>query len=196
MTVFHLLRYGEHNVQGKICAGRMSGVVLSDKGRGEAEAAARLLADTGVAAIYASPMERTRETAAIISERLGGIPVMIRDDLAELDFGEWTGLTFDEVRKDPRWPAWATHRSLSCIPGGETMRDVQRRVVEAVMEMRAEHPDDHIAVVSHGDVIRAALVFALGMPLDFYARIEVATGSLSTVRIDASGIRVIAINQR
>ncbi|HXC28605.1 MAG TPA: histidine phosphatase family protein [Stellaceae bacterium] len=196
MTVFHLLRHGEHNVQGKICAGRMSGVVLSDKGRGEAEAAARLLADTGVAAIYASPMERTRETAAIISERLGGIPVMIRDDLAELDFGEWTGLTFDEVRKDPRWPAWATHRSLSCIPGGETMRDVQRRVVEAVMEMRAEHPDDHIAVVSHGDVIRAALVFALGMPLDFYARIEVATGSLSTVRIDASGIRVIAINQR
>lgn len=196
MTVFHLLRHGEHNVQGKICAGRMSGVVLSDKGRGEAEAAARLLADAGVAAIYASPMERTRETAAIISEQLGGVPVTIRDDLAELDFGEWTGLTFDEVRKDPRWPAWATHRSLSCIPGGETMRDVQRRVVEAVMEMRAEHPDDHIAVVSHGDVIRAALVFALGMPLDFYARIEVATGSLSTVRIDASGIRVIAVNQR
>lgn len=196
MTVFHLLRHGEHNVQGKICAGRMSGVVLSDKGRGEAEAAARLLADAGIAAIYASPMERTRETAAIISEQLGGLPVTIRDDLAELDFGEWTGLTFDEVRKDPRWPAWATHRSLSCIPGGETMRDVQRRVVEAVMEMRAEHPDDHIAVVSHGDVIRAALVFALGMPLDFYARIEVATGSLSTVRIDASGIRVIAVNQR
>jgi broad specificity phosphatase PhoE len=196
MTVFYLLRHGEHNVQGKICAGRMSGVVLSDKGRSEAEAAARLLADAGIAAIYASPMERTRETAAIISEQLGGLPVTVRDDLAELDFGEWTGLTFDEVRKDPRWPAWATHRSLSCIPGGETMRDVQRRVVEAVMEMRAEHLDDHIAVVSHGDVIRAALVFALGMPLDFYARIEVATGSLSTVRIDASGIRVIAINQR
>jgi broad specificity phosphatase PhoE len=196
MTVFYLLRHGEHNVQGKICAGRMSGVVLSDKGRSEAEAAARLLADARIAAIYASPMERTRETAAIISEQLGGLPVTVRDDLAELDFGEWTGLTFDEVRKDPRWPAWATHRSLSCIPGGETMRDVQRRVVEAVMEMRAEHLDDHIAVVSHGDVIRAALVFALGMPLDFYARIEVATGSLSTVRIDASGIRVIAINQR
>jgi broad specificity phosphatase PhoE len=196
MTVFHLLRHGEHNVQGKICAGRMSGVVLSDKGRAEAEAAALRLANSEIAAIYASPMERTRETAAIVSERLGSVPVTIRDDLAELDFGEWTGLTFDEVRKDPRWPEWATHRSLSCIPGGETMRHVQRRVVEAVMEMRAAHPDDHIAVVSHGDVIRAALVFALGMPLDFYARIEVATGSLSTMRIDATGIRVIAINQR
>jgi probable phosphoglycerate mutase len=195
MTVFHLLRHGEHNVQGRICAGRMPGVVLSERGRAEAEAAARRLTEADIAAIYASPMERTRETGEIVGRHLG-LPVNIRDDLAELDFGEWTGLTFDEVRKDPRWPLWATHRSLSCIPGGETMRAVQRRVVEAVMEMREVHPDDHVVVVSHGDVIRAALVFALGMPLDLYSRIEVATASLSTVRIDHNGIRVIAINER
>jgi probable phosphoglycerate mutase len=195
MTVFHLLRHGEHNVQGKICAGRMAGVVLSERGRAEAEAAARRLADLDIAAIYASPLERTRETAEIVGRQLS-LPVTILDDLAELDFGEWTGKTFDEVRKDPRWPMWATHRSLSCIPGGETMRDVQRRVVEAIMEMREQHPDEAVVVVSHGDVIRAALVFALGMPLDFYARIEVATASLSTVRIDANGVRVIAVNER
>ena len=100
------------------------------------------------------------------------------------------------MRKHPRWPEWAAHRSLSRIPGGETMRQVQRRVVEALIEMRAEHPDDAVVVVSHGDVIRAALVFALGMPLDSYGRIEVATASLSTVRIDATGIRVVAINER
>lgn len=195
MTVFHLLRHGEHNVQGRICAGRMPGVVLSAHGRAEAEAAARKLAGLGIAAIYASPMERTRETAEIVGSRLS-LPVTILDDLAELDFGEWTGLTFDEVRKHPRWPEWATHRSLSCIPGGETMRQVQRRVVEAIMEMRQQHPSDSVVVVSHGDVIRAALVFALGMPLDFYARIEVATASLSTMRIDANGVRVIAVNER
>jgi probable phosphoglycerate mutase len=195
MTVFYLLRHGEHNVQGRICAGRMPGVVLSERGRAEAEAAARRLTEADIAAIYASPMERTRETGEIVGRHLG-LPVNIHDDLAELDFGEWTGLTFDEVRKDPRWPLWATHRSLSCIPGGETMRAVQRRVVEAVMEMREVHPDDHVVVVSHGDVIRAALVFALGMPLDLYSRIEVATASLSTVRIDHNGIRVIAINER
>jgi probable phosphomutase (TIGR03848 family) len=195
MTVFYLLRHGEHNVQGRICAGRMPGVVLSERGQAEAEAAARRLTEASIAAIYASPMERTRETGEIVGRHLG-LPVNIHDDLAELDFGEWTGLTFDEVRKDPRWPLWATHRSLSCIPGGETMRAVQRRVVEAVMEMRELHPDDHLVVVSHGDVIRAALVFALGMPLDLYSRIEVATASLSTVRIDNNGIRVIAINER
>ena len=195
MTVFHLLRHGEHNLQGRICAGRMPGVVLSDKGREEAERAALRLAGAEIAAIYASPMERTRQTAEIVGHRLS-LPVTVLDDLAELDFGEWTGKTFDEVRQDPRWPAWASHRSLSCIPGGETMRAVQRRVVEAIMEMRAQHPDEAVVAVSHGDVIRAALVFALGMPLDFYARIEVATASLSTVRIDANGIRVIAINER
>ncbi|MFZ2006743.1 MAG: histidine phosphatase family protein [Stellaceae bacterium] len=195
MTVFHLLRHGEHNVQGKICAGRMPGVVLSERGRAEAGAAARQLAALDIAAIYASPLERTRETAEIVGHQLS-LPVTILDDLAELDFGEWTGKTFDEVRKDPRWPAWASHRSLSCIPGGETMREVQRRVVEAIMEMREQHPSEAVVVISHGDVIRAALVFALGMPLDFYGRIEVATASLSTMRIDANGIRVIAVNER
>jgi probable phosphoglycerate mutase len=195
MTTFYLLRHGEHNVQGRICAGRMPGVVLSERGRGEAEAAARRLGGAGIAAIYASPMERTRETGEIVGRQLE-LPVNICDDLAELDFGEWTGLTFDEVRKDPRWLLWASHRSISCIPGGETMRAVQRRVVEAIMDMRAAHPDDHVVVVSHGDVIRAALVFALGMPLDLYGRIEVATASLSTIRIDDNGIRVIAINER
>ncbi len=195
MTIFHLLRHGEHAVQGRICAGRMPGIVLSERGRAEAEGAARRLSGAGIAAIYTSPLERTRETAGIVGQHLA-LPIKVLDDLAELDFGEWTGKTFDEVRKDPRWPEWASHRSLSCIPGGETMRAVQRRVVEALMEMRADHPDEAVVVVSHGDVIRAALVFVLGMPLDFYARIEVATASLSTVRIDAGGIRVIAVNER
>ncbi|HTZ38255.1 MAG TPA: histidine phosphatase family protein [Stellaceae bacterium] len=195
MTVFHLLRHGEHDVQGRICAGRMPGVALSERGRAEAEDAARRLAPRGIAAIYASPLERAQQTAAIVGQRLD-LPVGVLDDLVELDFGEWTGKTFDEVRQDPRWPAWATHRSLSCIPGGETMRAVQRRVVEALMEIRERHPRDGVVVVSHGDVIRAALVFALGMPLDFYARIEVATASLSTVRIDDHGVRVISVNER
>ena len=76
------------------------------------------------------------------------------------------------------------------------MREVQRRVVEALLEIGETHPDEAVVVVSHGDVIRAALLFALGMPLDFYGRIEVAQGSVSTVRIDAGGIRVISINER
>lgn len=195
MTVFHLLRHGEHRLQGKIVAGRLTGIGLSERGRAEAEAVAERLGDAGIAAIYSSPVERARETAGIVGRRLD-LAVTAVDDLAELDFGEWTGLTFDEVRKDPRWTEWALHRSLSCIPGGETMRAVQRRVVEALFEMRQAHPDGSVLVVSHGDPIRAALAFGLGMPLDLFTRIEAATGSLSTVRIDSAGIRVICINER
>jgi broad specificity phosphatase PhoE len=195
MTIYYLMRHGEHSLQGRIAAGRAPGIGLSERGRGEAEWAAERLAKAKIAAIYASPLERAQETAGIVGRRLD-LPVTVRGDLAELDFGEWTGLTFDEIRKDPRWQVWAAHRSVACIPGGETMREVQRRVVEAMMEMRETHPDDSIILVSHGDVLRAALMFALAMPIDFYSRIEVATASVSTIRIDAHGIRVIAINER
>jgi probable phosphoglycerate mutase len=156
---------------------------------------AERLAGDDIAAVYASPLQRTRESAEIVAERLG-LPIGFRDDLIELDFGEWTGSTFDQIRADPRWIPWNTRRSLATIPGGESMREVQRRMVEALLEIADKHPDQSVVVVSHGDVIRAAVVFALGMPLDFYGRIEVAQGSISTVRIDQGGIRVIAINER
>lgn len=195
MTVFHLLRHGEHELLGRVLAGRMPGVGLSERGRAEIAAVAERLVAENVAALYSSPLQRTAETAEIVGARLG-LPVTFHDDLIELDFGEWTGTTYDAIRADPRWQAWSTQRSLAAIPGGETMRQVQRRVVEALIEIGERHPDEVVVLVSHGDVIRSALVFALGMPLDFYGRIEVAQASISTIRIDGGGIRVLGINDR
>ena len=195
MTVFHLLRHGEHSLQGKIVAGRTPGIGLSERGRAEAAVAAGKLAEASVAAIYASPLDRARETAAIVAARLD-LDVAVRDDLDEVDFGDWTGSTFDEVRRNPHWPSWANHRSIAAIPGGESMRSVQRRIVETLIALHAEHPDAALVLVSHGDVIRAGLAFALGMPIEYLTRIEVATGSLSTIRIDPNGIRVTGINDR
>jgi broad specificity phosphatase PhoE len=194
MTVFHLLRHGQHVLQGTALVGRTPGIGLSERGRTEIAAVAERLSGEGIGALYASPLQRTRETAEIVAARLG-LPVALHDDLTELDFGEWTGATFDAIRADPRWEPWRTHRSLARIPGGESMRAVQRRVVEAMFEIAEAHRDETVVAVSHGDVIRAALVFVLGMPLDFYSRIEIGLGSLSTVRIDESGIRVLAVNE-
>jgi probable phosphomutase (TIGR03848 family) len=193
--VFHLLRHGEHGLLGRVLAGRMPGVGMTERGRAEIAAQAERLAGEKIAAIYASPLQRTRETAEIVAERLG-LPIGFRDDLIELDFGEWTGATFDSIRADPRWQAWSTQRSLATIPGGESMRAVQQRVVGAIVELNERHPHEAVVLVSHGDVIRSALVYALGMPLDFYNRIEIGQGSISTVRIDASGIRILALNDR
>lgn len=195
MTIIHLLRHGEHSLQGQMLVGRMPGVGISQRGRADVTAVAERLVGDNIAAVYASPLQRTRESAEIVGARLG-LPVALRDDLLELDFGEWTGSTFDAIRSDPRWQMWAAHRSLAMIPGGETMRHVQRRIVETMMELAELHPHGAVVAVSHGDVIRAGLCFALGMPLDFLTRIEVVPASLNTVRIDAGGIRVLAINER
>src|SRR5438045_6242346 len=134
MTVFHLLRHGEHGLLGRVLAGRMPGVGLTERGRAEIAAVAERLAEANIAALYSSPLQRTRESAEIMAERLN-LPILFREDVIELDFGEWTGATFDAIRADPRWQLWSTLRSTASIPGGETMREVQRRVVEALLEL-------------------------------------------------------------
>ena len=194
MTVFHLLRHGEPAVFGRI-NGRLPGVGLSEKGRAEIAAVADGLAEDKVDALYASPLQRTRETAEILADRLA-LPVQYREDVIELDFGEWTGLTADQIRKDERWQMWSNCRSIAAIPGGESWRQVQDRVVGALFDLERLHPSESVVVVSHGDVIRAGLLFALGMPLDFHSRIEVGLASLSTIRLDGSGFRVLALNDR
>jgi broad specificity phosphatase PhoE len=193
VTVFHLLRHGEPTVLGRL-NGRLPGVGLSATGRAEIVAQAARLAGEKIEAIYASPMQRTRETAEILAERLG-LPVRPREDVIEIDYGEWTGLTFDDIRRDERWLMWSRSRGIATIPGGESWRQVQDRVVGALFELHRLHPAGDVVVVSHGDVIRAGLLFALGMPLDFYSRIEIAFASLSTIRLDGAGIRVSGLNE-
>ena len=192
MTVFHLLRHGEPTILGRL-NGRLPGVGLSDRGRAEIAAQAARLAGENIAAIYSSPLQRTRETAEILSDRLR-LPINYRDDVIEIDYGEWTGLRFDEIRRDERWQMWSRSRGIAATPGGESWRHVQDRVVGALFDLHQGHPDDNVVIVTHGDAVRAALLFALGMPLDFYSRIEVAVASLSTIRLDGSGIRVLGIN--
>jgi probable phosphoglycerate mutase len=195
VTVFHLLRHGEHVLAGRVLAGRTPGVGLSERGRAEITAVAERLAEAGIDALYSSPLQRTRETAEILSDRLD-LPVRYREDVLELDFGDWTGLTFDQVRAHEGFERWRSCRSIAAVPGGESMRQVQDRAIAALLDLHRAHPDERLVVVSHGDVIRAALLFALGMPLDLHARIEIAVASLSTIHIDGAGIRVASLNER
>jgi broad specificity phosphatase PhoE len=193
VTVFHLLRHGEPAIFGRL-NGRLPGVGLSEKGRAEAAMQAGRLAGEKIEAIYSSPLQRTCETAEILAERLG-LSIRYREDVIEIDYGEWTGLTFDQIRRDERWQMWSRSRGIAAIPGGESWRQVQERVVGALFDLQQAHPDGSVAIVSHGDVIKAALLFALGMPPDFYSRIEIAFASLSTIRLDGAGIRVSGLNE-
>ena len=194
MTVFYLVRHGEHEVQDRLLVGRAPGVALSPRGRAQAGRLALRLAGEDIAAVLASPLQRAQETAAPIAARLG-LPVVTDDALDEIDVGRWTGRPVAELAGDPDFQRFNSFRSGSPPPGGETMLDVQRRMVALVERLRRERPGARVALVSHGDPIKAVLAYYLGVPLDLFQRIEVATGSLSRLEVEEWGPRVLASNE-
>jgi broad specificity phosphatase PhoE len=193
MRQVFLVRHGSHDRLGRILCGRMPGVCLSETGRAEAQALARRLAGTGAGTLLASPRERTAETAAPIAAALG-LAVATEPDLDEIDVGAWTGRGFDALAADPRWAAWNAKRATAHPPGGESMAEVQGRVVR-VLDRLAEDGAPAI-LVSHGDVIRAALLRILGLGLDAYDRIVVDPASCSELALWPGGGRVVSLNER
>jgi probable phosphoglycerate mutase len=198
MTRILLIRHGHTEMLGKILYGRMPGVHLSEQGRQEISRLAGALNQRyRIDEIVSSPMDRARETATAIAALQTG-DIVIDDGLQELDFGEWTGRSFADLVSDERWKRYNRYRSLTGAPAGEFMMQVQFRAWNALERAVARHSDraePTIALVSHGDVVRALLLLFLGMPLDHIHRIEVSTGSVSEVIVGNAHPRVINLNQ-
>jgi len=192
-TVF-LVRHGAHDRLGKVLCGRMDGVTLNDQGRTESEALAGRLKAEGLAAVYVSPLARTRETAAPIAEATALTPVEDAD-LLEIDFGDWTGKPFDELRDDPLWATWNTARAMARPPGGESMVEVQARLWRWLDRTRAAHPEQRIAAVTHADAIKALVAHVLGFSLDQHDRLEVSPGSVSTLVAGDWGAKILSLNE-
>lgn len=194
-TTFLLVRHAEHALQGGMLAGRMPGVQLSARGREQAAALARWLGRWDIAAVQASPQHRAQATARPVAAELGlGVETVAALD--EIDFGDWQGLDFDTLEDDPRWRHWNAERASARVPGGESMRAVQARIVSHLQRMCALHPDGALVLVSHADVIKAALLHVIGASLDAHGRIEVDPAGLSTVVLGDWGGKVVALNER
>ena len=187
-----LIRHGLCDPVGRSIAGRSPGVHLNPTGRRQARALARALQGLPIAAIYSSPQDRARETAAALAERIG-IAARAAAGLAELDYGAWTGRSLDSLAGDPVWQRFNNQRGSTRIPEGETMEEVVSRARAAVEAMVAEHPVALVAAVTHGDVIRALLASWAGMPLDHMLRLEIGPGSVSVVRLSPEP-RLVAMN--
>jgi len=192
-TVVLLVRHARTATTGKRLPGRAAGLVLSPAGRREAEAVAGRLAGMKLAAVYSSPLERARETAAAIA-RPRRLAVRIARDLVDLDVGRWAGLTLRAARKRPEWAAIQRHPSGFRFPDGESFTDMQARVVAALGRLVARHPGETVVAVSHADPIKAALAHALGIPLDLFQRLVVATASVSAVAYGPTGPTVLTAN--
>jgi len=193
MTTFLLIRHGAHLLGGDRIAGRTPGVYLSPLGREQAARTAERVVKLPVRAIYSSPIDRTLETARALADRLD-LPVQTLNTLAEIDYGDWTGRTLDELRTQPLWKQWNTHRSGTRIPNGELLLETQTRIIAEMHRLHAKHADDCIALVSHGDVIKSALAYCLGVPLDLMLRIEISLASVSVVVIGDYGPWVLCVN--
>jgi broad specificity phosphatase PhoE len=114
--------------------------------------------------------------------------------LDEVGVGDWTGRSFEELETDSRWKQWNAMRSMARAPNGETMLEVQVRVTGHVERMHALHPDDRIVLVAHSDVIRAAVLYHLGLAVDSFRRIEISPGSLTTLSVGDWGANLISLN--
>jgi broad specificity phosphatase PhoE len=192
VTTFYIMRHGNADRAG-VLYGRGSGVHLSEHGRAQAQRLGERLSSTPLAAVYCSPMERTRETAEEVAKH-HNLRVDVLPGITEVDFGEWTGQSFETLEAVPRWKLFHVFRSGIRPPGGELMVEVQRRMVAEIDRLRETHRDGAVALVSHGDPIKCLLAHYGGIPLDFILRLEVNTGSLSVLALADHGPSIRCIN--
>jgi probable phosphoglycerate mutase len=193
-TVILLVRHGQTPTTGVKLPGQARGLHLAGEGRRQAEAAARRIARLPrPAAVYASPLERARETAAPIAAA-HRLPVVVERDLSDLDVGEWTNGSLARLSRRPEWQVVQRHPSGFRFPGGESFMEMQTRMTGALARMVARHPGATVVAVSHADPIKAAVAQALGVHLDLFQRIAVAPASLTALAYHRGGPRVLTLN--
>ena len=194
MTTFYLIRHATNDyLNEQKIAGWLPGIHLNREGRQQAEHLARRLSGEPIRAIYSSPLERARETAEPLAGKLG-LPVQISEGLGEIRFGDWTDRSIKELDADPHWRRWNSFRSGTRAPQGDLMIEAQARIVGEMIRLRGEHPTAAVALVTHGDPIKAAVAYFLGTPLDSFLRIMVDPASVSIIALDEDAARVIRVN--
>ena len=196
-----LVRHGRThaNVDG-ILAGRTAGVDLDDRGREQAAATAERLTSVPLVAVVSSPLDRCRQTSALILDRQQGSPeFVVEDDITECDYGDWQGGTLKQLSTEKLWKVVQSNPSAAVFPGGESLATMQSRAVAAIRRLDAEFEEKYgpgavWAAVSHGDIIKSVLADAYGMHLDLFQRISVGPASVSIVRYGAGSPSVHATN--
>jgi broad specificity phosphatase PhoE len=194
-TTFFLVRHAAHDNLGGFLAGRTSGIRLGPSGRAQAERLAERMRRESFAAIHASPRERSQETAYAISTACGVGPVETDAALDEIDFGDWSGRTFAELNEEPDWQFWNSDRGRARTPAGETADKVRNRVLDCMQRGRSAYPERAVVLVSHADVIKAAICHILDLPAEACAKFDISPASITTVVSGDWGARILTLNE-
>ncbi len=194
-TLVLLVRHGQTPTTGTNLPGRARGLHLSDKGREQAAAVAERVRPLTqrIGAVYASPLERTQETAAPIAKAVKK-RVRTNPGLLECDFGTWTGAPLKDLAELPEWKTVQRYPSGFRFPRGESFAEMQARITGAIDTLVARHPGATVVAVSHADPIKAAVAQALGTHLDLFQRIVISPCSITAVLYSTTGPVVLAVN--
>ena len=193
-TLILLVRHGETPTTGTVLPGRAPGLHLSERGRAQADGVAQRLSVLPVHAIYSSPLERARETAAPSAAR-AGLTVNEEAGLLECDFGDWTGAALAGLTGLPEWQTVQHNPSAFRFPNGEGFSGMQARIVGTLESLRAAHAGDVVVCFSHADPIKAAVAHALGTHLDLFQRIVISPASVSAISYtDGQAPAVLTVN--
>jgi len=194
-TTVLLVRHGVTATTGMILPGRAPGLHLSERGVAQAEHVAERMSELArkPVALYSSPLERTRETAAPIARALRLRPQIDRG-LIECDFGLWTGKKLHLLAKKPEWRAVQHAPSTFRFPQGESFTELQLRMWTTLEKIAAKHRNRTVVVVSHADPIKAAVTYAQGVPLDLFQRTVISTCSISAIGFTNGAPVVLSVN--
>jgi len=195
MSIFLLIRHGENDfVKQNRLAGRLPGVRLNEKGLSQAEEVAEKLKGAPVKAVYSSPLERTMETAEPIAQALN-LDVLPRIGLLEVDVGEWQNKTLKELRRRKLWRAVQTSPSRVRFPGGESFAEAQRRICQEIEVLALRHSEKELVVcVTHSDLIKLAVAYYIGLPLDMFQRLQIGPASVSALQVGQASNRLLTLN--
>lgn len=195
MTTILLIRHAVNDFvkTGKL-AGWTEGVHLNEEGQAQAEALGARLADAPIERIYASPIDRTMETAAAIAKRHPQLQVTENREIGEVRYGDWEGMKVSDLQRRKMWAVVQEYPSRASFPNGESMRGVQTRIVNEIEALARRHPRQMIALVFHADLIKMALAHYLGMHLDVFQRIVISPASISTLHLGHSRPFIVGMN--
>ena len=192
-TTLVLVRHAVTPQTGPMLSGRTPGIELSELGHEQAASAGRRLADLPIAAVYASPIDRTRQTAEHIAAH-HELPVRTLDGVIEADYGEWTGGQLADLAKTDLWKVVQRTPSRARFPDGESIAEMQTRTVGALEAVVAEHPGEMIVVVSHADPIKSVIAHFTGVHLDLFQRIAVSPASVTVFVLGPHGVTLVKCN--
>jgi probable phosphoglycerate mutase len=188
-----LVRHGVTVQTGGMLSGRLPGIDLTDEGVAQARRAGERLAALPVAKVYASPIERTMQTAAEVA-RPHSLEVAVCDGVIEAEYGEWSGQKLSDLAKTDEWKVVQAAPSRASFPGGESLREMQARVVAALDALVAAHRHETIVVVSHADPIKAAIAHYTGVHLDLFQRLHVSPASITVFDFHPFGVMLVKYN--